>query len=174
MSADVPSDRGAVPGEARASVPEPAAPIATAEQRRAAAQTRDEHDALVKAMQRLEAALARPAPGREAAWNELVAETLRAAVGLVAEHARSAESEDGLLGVIDLRFADRLRLEHATLLRRARALRDRIECRPDGVAVDVHEVRRHAERLLNALRRHQALEADMIFESFLIDLGGGD
>jgi len=174
MNAGAPSDSGATPDEARSPNPEAAPAIATADHQRAAAQTRQEHDGLVQAMQRLEAALARPAPGREAAWNERVAETLRTVAGLLAEHVRSAESENGLLGVIDLRFADRLRSEHATLARRADALRDRVERRPGKAAVDVDQVRRYAARLLNALRRHQALEADMIFESFLIDLGGGD
>jgi hypothetical protein len=173
MNAGAPSDSGATPDEARSPGLAGAPAIATSDQR-AAAQTRQEHDALVQAMQRLEAALARPAPGREAAWNERVAETLRTVAGLLAEHVRSAEREDGLLGVIDLRFADRLRSEHATLARRADALRARVERRPREAAVDVDQVRRYAERLLNALRRHQALEADMIFESFLIDLGGGD
>jgi hemerythrin-like domain-containing protein len=174
MTAVGPSDTGATPDEARSSGPEVAPPIATPEQQRAAARTRDEHDALVHAMQRLEAALARPAPGRETAWNARVAETLRAVAEALAEHARSAESEDGLLGMIDLRFADPLRREHAALVRRAGALRDRIEPRPGGAAFGFEETRRQAQILLNALRRHQALEADMIFESFTVDLGAGD
>ena len=147
---------------------------ATAGQQRAAAQTRDEHDALVRAMHELEAALARPAPGREGAWNEHVVDKLRGVAGLLAEHVRSAESEDGLLAVIDLRFVSRLRREHGMLARQAGALRDRIEHHPEGTSIDVTDVRQRATRLLSALRRHQAAETDMVFESLFIDLGGGD
>ncbi len=157
-------------------------------------QTRGEHDALLEAMHRLEAALAAAAPGRQQAWGGRVQDDLRLVHEALARHVDSAEGSDGLLAAIDLsrpalvRRVDRLRREHADLLQQANDLRRRVErlcsvewtayeaCLADEVLddPDAADIRRQAAQLLNALRSHQAHEADLIFETFYTDIGAGD
>ncbi len=159
----------------------------TARQTSLARQTRGEHDALLVAMHRLEAALAAAAPGREPAWNARVLKDLRGVQECLARHVASAEAPDGLFAEVDLshptlaRRVDRLRREHADLLQQAGALERRVEefwCvewAPEAEErPDTADIRRRAARLLAALRDHQAHEADLIFETFYTDIGAGD
>ncbi len=145
-----------------------------------AQQTRGEHDALLIAMHRLEAALAAAAPGREQAWNARVGQDLRGVQECLARHVASAEAADGLLAEIDLsrptlaRRAERLRREHAELLRQADALQSRIEHHGPDECPDFADIRQRAAWLLGALRHHQGQEADLIFETFYTDIGAGD
>lgn len=171
-----------------ATVPEPAgSPHPTARQATLSRGTRDEHDALLVAMHRLEAALAAAAPGREQGWNARVLNDLRGVQEYLDRHVASAEAPDGLLAEIDLtrptlvRRVDQLRREHTDLLQQAGALQRQVEqlwcvdwtTDPD-VRPDVADIRQQAARLLNALRDHQAHETDLIFESFFTDIGAGD
>jgi hypothetical protein len=149
--------------------------------------TRGEHDALLVAMHRLEAALAAAAPGKEQAWNARVLKDLGVVQECLAGHVASAEAQEGLFPEIDLsrptlaRRVDKLRREHADLLQQASALQRRVEefwcvewtTDMDG-RPDTAEVRQQAARLLSALRDHHAHEADLIFESFYTDIGAGD
>jgi hypothetical protein len=157
-------------------------------------QTRDEHDALLSAMHRLEAALVAAAPGRQQAWGARVQDDLRLVQEALARHVASAEGTGGLLAAIDLsrpaivRRVERLRREHADLLQQANDLQRRVErlssaewtayeaCLADEVLddPDAADIRRQAAQLLNVLRSHQAHEADLIFESFCTDIGTGD
>lgn len=163
-----------------ASEPAACSTIATSRQQEIARQTRGEHDALVHAMQELEAALASAAPGRERAWNQRVIEKLRAVADRLGEHVRSADGPDGLLAEIDatrptlLHRVERLRREHADLLQQTRALQRQVEHHGDGEAPNFRDIRQRASWLLNALRHHQAVETDLIFESWFIDIGAGD
>jgi hemerythrin-like domain-containing protein len=153
---------------------------ATRRQQEVTRQTRGEHDALVDAIQDLEAALAAAAPGRERAWNQRVIEELRVVVDRLAEHVRSADGPDGLLAEIDatrptlLHRVERLRREHANLLQQARALQRQIEHHGDGEEPNFQDIRQRASWMLNALRHHQAVETDLIFESWFTDIGAGD
>jgi iron-sulfur cluster repair protein YtfE (RIC family) len=141
---------------------------------RVAQQTRDEFDDLLAAMHRLEQALAGAAPGREAAWLERVDRLLTKVEESLQRHVTSAEAPDGLFVEVDLarptlvRRMDKLRHEHADLLNQAKRLRQIV------AGGSFTEVRRHAAELLTALRHHQALETDLIFESFATDIGVGD
>lgn len=152
----------------------------TPRQQEIARQTRDEHDALLDAIRELEAALAAAAPGRERAWNQRVIEKLRAVADRLGEHVRSADGPDGLLAEIDatrptlLHRVERLRREHADLLQQASALQRQVEHHGDGEDPNFQDIRQRASWLLNALRHHQAIETDLIFESWFTDLGTGD
>lgn len=145
-----------------------------------ARQTRGEHDALLVAMHQLEAALAAAAPGREHCWNERVRENLSGVQAVLERHVASAEEDQGLFAEIDLtrptlvRCVERLRREHVDLVQQAESLRRQVihyglEEKP---AFD--NIRQQAARLLEALRHHQAREADLIFESLFTDIGAAD
>jgi hemerythrin-like domain-containing protein len=151
-----------------------------AQQQTAATRTRSEHDALLAAMHRLEAALAAAAPGREHPWNRRVLDHLRGLEGVLAEHVASAEGPGGVFGEIDqtrptlVRRIERLRREHADLLRQAQALQRLAAHYGEDERPDAADIRRRAAALLGALRHHQAAEADVIFESFCTDIGTCD
>ncbi|HXG12053.1 MAG TPA: hemerythrin domain-containing protein [Gemmataceae bacterium] len=155
-------------------------PSPSSRQRRLARLTRQEHDALLAAMHRLEAALAAAAPGREQAWIARVRDDFGAVHEALAQHVASAEGPGGLYEEIDTtrptltRRVDRLRQEHAALLRQAGALREQIASDSLGEPPRYPVIRQRAAELLNALRHHQAAEADVIFESFYTDIGAGD
>ncbi|MHB1423647.1 MAG: hypothetical protein ACYC3I_10725 [Gemmataceae bacterium] len=169
-------------------------PRPTERQATLSSQTRDEHDALLAVVHRLEAALAAAAPGRQQAWGSRVLGDLRLVQESLARHVAAAEGPDGLLVAIDLsrpaimRRVERLRREHADLLQQANDLQRRVErlssvewtayeaCLADEVVEDpdAADIRRQAAQLLNALRSHQAHETDLIFETFYTDIGASD
>lgn len=143
-------------------------------------QTRAEHDALLVAMHGLEAAAAAAARGREHPWNDRVLDNLRKVHLALREHMDSAEGPDGLFAEIDLcrptlvRRVEQLRSDHARMLEQCAALVTMAEKQCQDECPPFADVRRQAMNLLNCLRRHQATEADLIFESFYTDIGAGD
>lgn len=155
-------------------------PNAQRNQHKLPQQAREQHDALVDAIHRLDAALLSAAPGREQSWSEQVLENLRTVVELLDEHARSAEAADGPLAVISaaqprlLHRVERLRQEHVDLLQQARALERQIEHHGDDELPNYRDIRQRASRLLNAVRHHRASATDLIFETYLTDIGVGD
>ncbi len=180
---------GAGPPPQAAPTAEPAgAEYPTFRQAMLSRETRGEHDALLVAMHRLEAGLAAAAPGREEAWSGRVQGDLCLVHEALARHVASAEVANGLFPEIDLsrptmvRRVERLRREHADLLQQASALQRQVEqlwcVEWTTEAVDERpnsaDIRQRAAQLLDALRHHQAHEADLIFETFCTDLGAGD
>ena len=141
---------------------------------------REEHDALLEATHRLEAALASAAPGRERAWNQQVVEKLRTVVDLLNEHARSAEAADGLLAMICnaqprlLHRVERLRHEHVDLVRQAQGLQQYLAHHAPDETPNFRDIRQRTTWLLDALRHHRAAATDLIFETFSTDIGVGD
>jgi hypothetical protein len=131
-------------------------------------------------MHQLEAALACAAPGREGPWNEQVRDRLRAVGVAIAAHVDSAEGRAGLFAEIEsydpnLEFrTNKLRHEHAELLQQAQALQQLVDRHCKQGTHNFQDVRNVSMRLLNALRNHQAAEADLVFEEFFTDLGVGD
>jgi hemerythrin-like domain-containing protein len=142
--------------------------------------TRQEHDTLLTAIHRLEAALAAAAPRREQAWNVRAAGELHEVQEALSQHVASAEGPGGLYEEIDTtrptlaRRVERLRQEHAELLGQARALQQQMKGYGPDELPRYQAIRQQAAGLLNALRQHQAAEADLIFESFYTDIGAGD
>lgn len=137
--------------------------------------TSEEHDAIVRALHVLEAALASPATGREDAWTKRVAQDLAPVVAAVEDHCRAAEAPDGLVRECELALGGRPRAlttvsqEHRRLPAEAQELLRSLEESPD-----IADVRRRAADLAAKLRAHQAHEADLIFEALLRDIGVGD
>lgn len=151
-------------------------PSTAAEHRQALCQqTREEHDALLDAMHQLEAALACAA--RERSWNEKVRERLRAVAEAIADHIDSTEGRDGLFAEIEsydpnLEFrTSNLRRDHGEFLHQAQTLQQLVDRYGEQGEPNFQDVRKFSMQLLNALRNHQAAEADLVFETFFTDLG---
>lgn len=141
---------------------------------------RQVHEALMNVMHRFEAALAAAAPGREAVWRDRVAQELKAFHDALAAHIASTESPAGLFGDVESinpsfhHRIERLKHEHADLLRQTQSLETHLVSPAAGDHFNFHDVRQRASWLLTALRHHQALEADLVFELYELDIGGGD
>ncbi len=140
--------------------------------------TRGEHDFLLEAMHRLEAALASPAPGREGPWSGRVGHELRPVRDYLRAHVESAEGAEGLCRELaaaqpELGYrVEQLRIEHAKLLEMGSALARSVE--PAEALADFSSIRQHAADLLAAIRSHYAREVDLIYECFCTDIGVGD
>ncbi len=144
------------------------------------ARARVEHDALTDAIHRLESALGSAAPGREQIWLRQVGVKLTMVVDLLNEHARSAETADGLLALISnaqprlLHRVKRLQQEHVELSRQANVLQQLIESHAANELPDYRDIRRRTTWLLDAIRHHRTAAVDLIFEAFSTDLGVAD
>jgi hypothetical protein len=142
-------------------------------------QRRTEHDGLLAAVSHLEAVVTAASTERGQAWHVQVLDDLHEAREALAHHFATAESAESPHAEIDptrhglTRRAERLRREHAELLERANDLERQVERgaigRPNFI-----DFRQRAEGLLGALRRHQELEDDLIFETYCTDIGAGD
>jgi hypothetical protein len=126
----------------------------------------------------LERVLAAPAAGRAVVWGEAV----HAALGPLAEdfraHIEVTEGPAGLHEAIlggDLRLAnavDALRGEHREI---AELIADLVRDTEAPVTpADVETVRERATLLLARLARHRQRGADLIYEAYQTDIGGGD
>ncbi|MFN2519339.1 MAG: hypothetical protein ABR604_09935 [Jatrophihabitantaceae bacterium] len=133
---------------------------------------------LREAMGRLERSLAAPASGRAVVWGEQVHALLVELAADFAEHIDVTEGPDGLHHAIlagDLRLAnavDALAAEHAQI---AAEIRDLVaNAEPPVTQADVEVVRDSGTNLLGRLFRHRQRGADLIYEAYQTDIGGGD
>ena len=143
----------------------------------AAAKAARDHEEILSAVHRLEAALASPAPGREAAWKLRAGAALVGVVDSLNVHRESAENEGGVIAEAEALLGRppalaAARSQHVGLLEDARELLADLEERGDDPKLTCEAVRERAWRLASALRNHQALEADLILEAFDLDIGG--
>jgi hypothetical protein len=131
---------------------------------------------LREAMNRVEKALAAPAPGRANAWANEVAAALRQLHADFGEHIAVTEGPDGLY--IDV-MASAPRLSNA--IQRLTAEHGQISsdlahigARMNSVvsAEDVEDVRALTTSLLAQLARHRQRGADLVFEAYEVDVGG--
>ena len=141
--------------------------------------TAREYDAMVRAVHALERAIVSPAPGREEAWKQRAGAALTVVVDELRQHRESAEKPDGLVAAIEAaigrpRELSRAISGHESLVESAGglltdladdALRSELAC---------EDVRERVVTLTAALRRHQAVEADLILQAFDQDIGPGD
>jgi len=159
------------------------------------------NDILRAPLDRLEQVLGAPATGRERQWASRLAAALGAVVQGWVVHTAESESADGVFTEVDLtrpslaRQVGALCQEHGELLARATALQREAQSAaraftfpaPSRAAAyppaelsgprqvpDFGLLRRRAEELLHALRRHQEDETDLVLESLTTDIGVGD
>jgi len=143
----------------------------------AAARVASDHEEILSAVHRLEAALASPAPGRETAWKHRAGAALVGVLDSVNVHRVSAESGGGVIAEAEALLGRppalaAARSQHVRLLKDAGALLADLEARREDLKLTCKAVRERAGRLASALRNHQALEADLILEAFDLDIGG--
>jgi hypothetical protein len=126
----------------------------------------------------MERALAAPARGRAVVWGEAVHASLVIVADDFSAHVEVTEGPGGLHQAIlagDLRLAnavDALTAEHAQIAEEIAGLVADSEApvTPD----DVDDLRERATRLLGHLIRHRQRGADLIYEAYETDIGGGD
>jgi len=126
----------------------------------------------------LERALAAPARGRAVIWGEAVHAVIVALADDFGAHVEVTEGPDGLHQAIlsgDLRLSnavDALTAEHAGIAAEIAELvaDSAAPVTPD----DVDSLRERGTKLLGHLIRHRQRGADLIYEAFETDIGGGD
>ncbi len=129
-------------------------------------------------MSALESALAAPAVGRSVLWGELVHQALVDLADDFSDHIEVTEGPDGLHQAIlagALRLANAvnaLAAEHATITAEIAALLRQTE--PPVAPPAVEQARERATRLLGRLIQHRQRGADLIYEAYDTDIGGGD
>jgi hypothetical protein len=143
----------------------------------AAAKAARDHEEILSAVHRLEAALASPAPGRETAWKQRAGAALVGVLDYLNVHRESAENKGGVIGEAEALLGRppalaEARRQHMRLLKDGSELLADLEDRHDDPKLKCEAVRRRAWGLASALRNHQALEADLILEAFDLDIGG--
>lgn len=130
---------------------------------------------LAAAADGLEAALARPA-GDERRWREAVDRALRELRGALDAHVGAVEAPGGLYADVGARSPrllhaiDKLREDHVTLDEQTAAL----EAAVAADELSVEATRESAVLLLAEISRHRHRGADLLWDSYDIDIGGED
>jgi hypothetical protein len=142
----------------------------------------------------LEQALAAAVPGREREWASAVGEALSRVESALRQHQAAARAPDGLFAEVDearptlARQADRLRIDHDSLLNQARVLREEVRRaaeafqpvpnrtapRAGAGVVQFGAIRQQGEALLARLQGNKDAETKLILESINTDIGAGD
>jgi hypothetical protein len=133
---------------------------------------------LRETMGALERALAAPAAGRSVVWGELVHQALLDLADDFVDHIEVTEGPDGLhqailTGAVRLANAvNALAAEHAVITAEIAALVRQTQ--PPVAPADIDQTRERATSLLGGLVRHRQRGADLIYEAYDTDIGGGD
>lgn len=157
---------------------QPGADALTQAQRHRLDQHWGDQDRTLLAMQRLEAALAAAAPGRERAWRDEVRQALSVLGETAREEAENAARPDSLLCDIArtqpwLRTRVRgLRIRHDQLRDSIASLYDELTAAA-GPAVDFADIRQRLSWVLAGLRDQRGRESDLIYEAYY-DAFGSD
>jgi phosphomannomutase len=132
-------------------------------------------------MQLLEEAVAKPLPGRSELWAKHVHETLIELGASFERHIAITERPDGLfedLTKVAPRLAggvSKLAEEHREIRAAIGAALDAVRDRASVVCVDADLDGREAVlAVINRLMRHRQRGADLIYEAYQVDVGGGD
>jgi hypothetical protein len=132
------------------------------------------------AMSNLERAVAAPGPGRVDEWVIGVRDALDALRDVVDRHIFATEAPGGFLDEIvetEPRLANgsqRLREEHGEIVDAISAASARLRARPSFAPDEwVEAMRDRLLALLAVLVRHRQRGADLVYEAFDVDIGGG-
>jgi hypothetical protein len=126
----------------------------------------------------MEYTLASPASGRAVIWGEAVHASLVMLADDFSAHVDVTEGPDGLHQAIlagDLRLANAVEAltgEHAQIAEDIASLV--ADSAAPVTAADVADLRERATTLLGHLLRHRQRGADLIYEAYQTDIGGGD
>jgi hypothetical protein len=126
----------------------------------------------------MERSLAAPAAGRAVVWGEAVHASLLTVASDFGAHVEVTEGPGGLHQSIlagDLRLANAvaaLTVEHGQIAEEIAVLVADSEA--PVTPADVDDLRDRATHLLGHLVRHRQRGADLIYEAFQTDVGGGD
>ena len=141
---------------------------------------RVDQDRTLSAIHQLEAALADPAPGRQAEWRASVLSALEVLDTTTAEEVANAWRPDSLLSDIARghpRLRPRVRgvrVQYGHLREAIAALRGELNEHPEA-GLDYGDLRQRLGWTLSALRHQRARESDLIYEAyydaFAADLG---
>jgi hypothetical protein len=132
---------------------------------------------MLGAMRALEAALAKPAPNREAAWGSFVLQALSTLEDVMLRQAIELEDEDGTLAAIArdqprlLRRIQQLREQYQDLVRQIHSLHEQLSAED---LPQTGEIRQRLAWVLTAIRHFQSKETDLIFEAISVDIGAAD
>jgi hypothetical protein len=152
------------------------------------------HDQLAAATDMVREAITAEVAGREQSWGEAVRAALDRLEWALRQERPGFSSPEESLTEIDktrpslVRQVEQLRVEHAELLSKVRALRDEVErarqafdpamkftstVRADTV-IDFGSLRQQSEQLLKSVQHVRETEADLLLESVNTDIGTGD
>lgn len=121
-------------------------------------------------------ALEQPAPGRVAAWAERVQAALVELSGDLRVHMQTTEAAEGLFSDVVARAprlsgrVTRLTQEHRVLAPAVESLVERAG-RVRGPE-EVEDLRLECGELVRQLSRHRQAGADLIYEAYVVDIGG--
>lgn len=140
---------------------------------------RESREELLRALVALERAIAAPAAGRTAEWLTVVFGALLRLRQAFDQHVVETEGPDALFDEI---LAAQPRLSHSvkTLADEHAQIRETVdellgvvhELSQDGPRAE--EVREAILALILALARHRQRGADLVYEAYAVDIGGGD
>jgi len=132
---------------------------------------------LYQAILALERAAARPAVEREGEWTSGVVEALEELEREIVDHIEITERPDGLYDeIVDAapRLSHRIQLlrgEHPEMHAATAALRRRLQ---SGEARSVDQARDEIQHVLGRLVKHRQHGADLLWEAYNLDTGGGE
>jgi hypothetical protein len=142
-----------------------------------ASETSREHADITAALIGLEASLASPSYKRRTWWRRRVRRDLEALIGALRAHRLSTEGRGGLYDELVLRLGKSVDVrrglhDHEYMQKSADALHELLGRKPPTGNEDLP--RKDAEILTRTIRRHQALEAELLLEALNRDIGVGD
>jgi hypothetical protein len=154
------------------------APMATPARTRELEAVRRRRAELRETLDALERSLAAPGADRAMVWGEHLRTAVDRLASEFALHVEVTEGPDGLHQAIlagDLRLANQVRAlaaEHGEIAAEIAALAALSEA--PVTAADLPDVRERGTSLLGRIVRHRQRGADLIYEAYQTDIGGGD
>jgi hypothetical protein len=163
----------------RFDLPQDVQPLTGVDRDNATRASRDDRSTMLKAMHVLEAALAEGSPARERAWRKKVVAAAKVLEAAMRHQHEEFDADEGLLQQVvndAPRLSNRieeLRRIHQNALTKFSNLANRVELTELPELLAVADVRDQLAEILATIRSVQAVESDLIYEAYQVDLGGG-